>query len=221
MASTDSKSASSSHTEQSQSTTMTITRALAELKLLEKRITKQTAESRFMTTTSKKDQAFNEKTFVSSSKSQLQSIMDLIERRGTIQRALILQNAKTMVKIGGRQVTVAEAITMKASVPLIKGLLDRVRQERLSAQSTTDQQNAQMEAQLQNLLISAFGVKQPTDSTAGISMSQPFRDANRTRVVDPINSDELIPKLEATVDQMESELDFVLSESNAVTHITV
>jgi hypothetical protein len=221
---TDAKIAPVSHAVESQVSTMTITRALAELKLLDKRITKLTSESRFMTTTSKKDQAFNEKTFVASSKAHLQAILDQVERRNKIKRAIIHQNAQTVVKVGGKQYTVAEAIDMKASLPYVKNLLDRVRAERLTAQSTADMANAQMEERLQNLLLSALGSAAKTgtqDPTAAASIAQPFREVNVTRVVDPINAEQLIAKLEAMVDQTESELDFTLSESNAVTHITI
>ena len=58
---------------------ITITRALAELKLLDSRIQKKIAESEFVFFISKKNKSnVNQDTMVSNSKSSIQSITDLI-----------------------------------------------------------------------------------------------------------------------------------------------
>ena len=49
--------------------------------------------------------------------------MDLISRRNKIKSAIIMSNAKTVVEVAGKQMTVAEAIDKKSSIEYEKELL--------------------------------------------------------------------------------------------------
>jgi len=201
--------------------TFSITRALAELKLLDKRITKHIEEAYFVRAVSKKDRTFDEKEFERSSQSQLQSIFDLIQRRNKIKRAIILSNSVTSVTINSERMTVAEAIDLKQSLPMRKALLVKIKQCREQAKTMVDTSNSRMESDLQNLLVASFGKSAQTNSNDVENISKPFREANQSRLLDPINCSSVISKLEKDIEEYEREADFTLSESNALTMITV
>ncbi len=98
---------------------MTVTDALAELTLLEKRIDSARAaldnnaliavvEVGKVPTGYKSRQEH-----ASQARAALQRVDALIARRRTIKRSVVLSNASTMVTIAGEEMTVAEAIEMK------------------------------------------------------------------------------------------------------------
>ena len=109
-------------------TTMTITRALAEIKLLEQKAQKATTRG-YVDVYSKKsgDRAINSnmdmQSLVSAIKSEWQSYKDIIKRRDAIKHAILKSNNETTVKIGKQEMTVAEAIDKKHSIGLKKQML--------------------------------------------------------------------------------------------------
>jgi hypothetical protein len=117
--------------------------------------------------------------------------------------------------------TVAEAIDLKQSLPMRKALLVKIKQCREQAKTMVDTSNSRMESDLQNLLVASFGKSAQTNSNDVENISKPFREANQSRLLDPINCSSVISKLEKDIEEYEREADFTLSESNALTMITV
>jgi hypothetical protein len=203
---------------------ITITRALAELKLLDSRISKKTTESDFAFLLSKKNKSnLNTETLTSNAKASYQSIVDLIKRRQTLKSAIILSNANTKVKLNGEDMTVAEVIECKQLVELYKGLLLKLKQNRESVVNQVERNNQQMEVDLQKLLEINFGkssnVKTNTDDIENISKT--YREQNKSEMLDCVNIDSKIKEVEELINKYETETNFVLSESNATTKIKV
>lgn len=203
---------------------MTITRALAELKLLDSRIEKKITESDFVYFVSKKNknQVSNE-VLTSNAKSHYQSITDLIERRKKIKSAIIVSNASTRVNLNGVEMSVAEVIEMKQLLPFYKSLLQKMKHNREYVVNQVERSNQQMENELQRLLEVSFG-KQTTMKTNADdieNISKTYRDNNRSEILDTINIDNKIKDLEDTINSLETESNFILSESNALTKIKV
>lgn len=203
---------------------ITITRALAELKLLDSRINKKTSETDFAYMVSKKNK-FNTNFDILqiNAKSSFQSIMDLIKRRQILKSAIILSNSNTKVKLNGEEMTVAEVIECKQLVSLYKNLLTKLKQNRETVKTQIEKHNQQMELDLQKLLELNFGKssnsKTNTDDVENIS--KPFREQNKYEMLDCINIDSKIKEIEELVNKYETESNFVLSESNALTKIKV
>lgn len=83
---------------------MTITRGLAELKLLENRITSAINDTKFAVCVTKKtNYNINKNDFTSQVLAKQQSINDLINRREKIKAAIMKTNVSTMVKIGSKR----------------------------------------------------------------------------------------------------------------------
>lgn len=205
--------------------TISITRALAELKLLDKRIESKIESSTFVAAVSKKNKHLvNPDTFTSSSKSELQSIEDLLKRRNTIKSAIIASNSVTRVRIGKEDLTVADVIERKNSLHLYKRLLTKLKTNREQTMRSVELSNQQIEPELQKILEIHFGKSNSNMKTSNDdieNISKTFRENNRTAYVDPIGIDTKIKDLESRVDDFERESNFLLSESNAMTKITV
>jgi hypothetical protein len=204
--------------------TITITRALAELKLLNDRIEKKISGSEFVFISGKKNKHnINTETLISNSKSNYQSIEDLIARRHKIKSAIILSNATTRVKVGNKEMTVAEVIERRQNIDYYKLLCHKLRMNRDQVLNSVERQNQTMEGDLQRLLEANFGktssVKTNSDDIENLSKA--YREHNRAEMVDGIDIDKRIEEVEAIIEELETEANFVLSESNALTKITI
>lgn len=195
----------------------TITRALVEIKTLEKRIEKQTQEARFIAITYKGQVSSGE---ANVEPAKYQSIRDLIARRDNIKRAIIRSNGVTKVTICKRTYTVQEAIDRKTSIQWEKNLLRKMQEQRSSMINEMERHNTKVQSQLDKLLETNFGSKDSKSNKDDIStVSESYRKTNLATLVDPIGLDKEIEKLTLAIEEFEKEVDFVLSESNALTRV--
>lgn len=214
---------SSSHTQ------LSIIRALDEVQVLDKRIEKKVSEASFLAMFSKKNrQTLLPEQFGHSAKADFQSINDLITRRNTIKSAILASNATTFVVVAGERLTIAEVIERKKSLVLQTTLLQKMKTQRESVLRAIETNNVQMDSELQKLLEIHFGKGGGSSSNRANSssgdveeISKSFRENNSAKLLDPIGVDSKIKELEAYVDQFQREIKFILSESNAITKITI
>ena len=203
---------------------ITVTRALAELKLLDSRIQKKTLESDFVFLLSKKNKSnVNTDTLTNNAKGSFQSVLDLIKRRQTLKSAIILSNASTKVKLNNQDMTIAEVIECKQLVGFYKALLTKLQQNRSSVVSQVERNNQQMEADLQKLLEMNFGKSSNSKTNADDieNISKTYRDQNKSEMLDCVNIDSKIVYISELIEQYEKEANFILAESNAITKIKV
>lgn len=207
--------------------TMTITRGLAELKLLDKRIMRKIFDSNFLIANKKSNKKLNgnmtKEEFVQNSKSSYESISDLIERRKKIKSAIVDSNAKTKVTIAGKEMTVAEAIERKDSIQYEKELLDRMEYQYKNTLAEVNRQNEKVQQNLDNLLNTSFGKegKQKATENEIEIIAKPYLQQNEYEVIDPLNIYNKIEELKEDIEQFELEVDFTLSESNTITKIEI
>lgn len=205
---------------------MTITRALAELKLLDSRITDKINASSFTTALQAGQKIFGRLTieeFKSQSAAALQSVLDLIARRDAIKKAIVLSNAKTSVKIGSGEMTVAEAIERKASIKYEKLLLSQLTRQLKSAEVEITRGNDTANNKALEAINNAFGketIKNP-DSDVYKSIYDSTYNRLKFELVDAISIGQLIQELSESIQDFESNIDFELSTSNATTFIEV
>lgn len=201
---------------------ISITRALAELKLLDSRIQKKIEENDYVYFSSKKKITVSNQT-IKNSKANYQSVIDLINRRAKLKNSIILSNANTRVKLGNKELTVAEVIEGRQIIPLYKGLLQKLRQNRDNVNYQVERHTTQMEVDLQKILEINFGKSNnlKTNSDDIETISKTYRENNKAEMIDCIDVDSRIKELEEIVQQYETESNFVLSESNATTFIEV
>lgn len=203
---------------------ITITQGLAELKMLDKRITRKINNSIFAGyTVGGKVQTGYETTeeLEKEIKANLESVKDLIKRRNKIKSLIVLSNAKTEVKIAGKTYTVAEAIDRKSFIDYEEGLLSALKSAYAHNTAIVDRKNNDMESRLDNHLETLFGKDGKTDTTKTAEVVKQFKEINEARLVDPVSLRKQIETLETEIEDFTSEVDHVLSVSNATTTIEI
>lgn len=207
---------------------ITITRALAELKLLGSRIEKQTKELRivdlYQNRSADKRLIYSQMSldeFEKRVKSQHESIEDLIKRRSAIKSAIMLSNAITVVKISGKDYTVGQAIDRKASMVYEKSLLHQMQIQLGQCKQQIEAQRPQLEKSVETMLNANLGADKTAKDEDYDRIAKPFLEANQFRLNDPLKIQDKIDKLGKSIEEFEMEVDFVLSESNSKTEIEV
>lgn len=210
-------------------TTMSVTRALAELKRIDDRISRATGAGIFVTVSVGKDAQMKVNDTagmsVDQAKAKIQSSFDtvnsLFKERATIKAAIVKSNAVTTVKIGLIEVTVAEAIEMKRSIDSKRTLLNVMRLQQTRAQGVVSQLNAKLEQDIDSNLKTIYGSdKSKVDASSYDLIAKPQKAAKEAALIDPVNVVEKIAALEEEISLVDTELDFTLSEVNAKTEIT-
>ena len=200
---------------------MSITQALPELKLLDKRICKLYDDIENWCKVSHNGGPIDKDKHKKESESQLQSFQDLTKRRDTIKRAIILSNAQTKVKVGTWEGTVAEAIEYKTSISTKRVLLQSMKNCLSDRRLEYEQMKSQVDNRLERLLQSELGKDVKTNPETITALTNSFRENNKVELVDPLDLATKIATLEEEIDSFETNVNWVLSESNAVTTIDV
>lgn len=197
-------------------TKMTVSEGLAKLKLLDKRINKETAASVFVGY--KVGSEIQGNFDGEKAKSSLQSIQDLIEYRTKLKMAINKSNLKTKVKIAGKEMTVLEAIENKSTIDYKKNLMRAIYSNLTKVKNEVDYGNANTQERLDSQVQAAF---EKANKKEIESFSETFLKNNGYSLEDPIKAEKVIERFDKEIDEFESEVDFVLSTSNATTTIEV
>lgn len=198
-----------------------VTQALAELKLLDKRIGTYTSSSVQWVDVSVKTSPVDVARFEARVQAEYQSVQDLIKRRQQLKQAIILSNARTRVKVANWEGTVAEAIELKNNLDYKKNLLERMRANLLLARSRLQQEETNLQARLDRLLSSELGKDVKTNPETIQSITKSFYENNKVAFVDPLHLQDKIRELESEMESFETNVDWVLSEANGRTSIDV
>lgn len=208
--------------------TISVTRALAELKNINERINNAIQSGVFLGLT--KGKGSNKVMLgvgeVSSSTATIQGSYDkvdsLIAQRQKIKAALVKSNAETTVSFQGREISVAEAIELKSTVSFKELYLGRLRNAKTAALQQVDSYNSKLDTTIQVMLQSVYGAdKSKVDPSQYDSIANPQKDKNEVSILDPKGIDKVIESLEESIQALKTELDFTLSESNARTTVTI
>ena len=207
--------------------TLTVHKALAELKLIDNRIIKAIGEGTYCVANKRvndKIRGIPVSEYKNIMKGYYDKVNDLMARRKAIKKAVVLSNAKTKVKIHGTEYTVAEAIELKNHGIEFEELLLRELQEQYQkAQKEIFLRNGDdLEKRAEQYVIGCFGSKETkTDSDILEKTKQEFIKNQTYELVDPNEILKKIEKLESDIAEFKAEVDAALSTSNAVTLIEV
>ena len=196
---------------------LTATRALNELKLLDKRISKKIQQSCFVSTMVGK----NVEDIYCKAKEDLQSVNDLIDRRESIKAALMRSNSITTIRILGKEMTVAEAIERKSSIKYLEYLLAELKNQRRQVMNTIEDANERAQDKLDRILESTFGKDLKARPSEIADVSEAFWKTNKMEIHDVVNISDKIDELDEYIDNFNNEVDLCLSEANARTEIEV
>ncbi|MCP4371766.1 MAG: hypothetical protein GY797_27155 [Deltaproteobacteria bacterium] len=205
---------------------MTTSRALAELKLLDKRIRGTIEKGTFAGLAQGKKSITGYETndeFIKAANSSIQSAQDLIKRRQAIKSAIVNSNAKTEVTIADKKMSVAEAIERKSSIEYEKLLLQKLKTKYFSAKDDLENKNSLVRDKLDELLEAHFGKdsSQKIKSDDIKTIADPYLEQNEWRLIAPKNMEKIITEIEEDINNFELEVDYTLSEINAITKIVI
>ena len=210
--------------------TMTVHKALAELKTMDDRITKAMRETTYVLAAKSSAEKINGMTvadFKSKMKSNFQKVNDLIARRDAMKRAVVLSNASTKIMVGNAEYTVAEAIEMKNhGVDYKRAVLRHITMEYNAAQNEFNRNSGEaLEKRAEQYVLSVIQAqpkdgKMAIDSDAMKAVRQTYIDNNSYDIIDPLNVAKIMEELDTEINEFEAEVDAALSCSNALTVIT-
>ena len=202
--------------------TITVTQALTELKLYDSKISKALDNSALVgaeKTKSTKIGYITKDEFSTNAKASYQSICDLIKNRATIKSKVAESNAKTYVTVDGVQMSVAEAIERKNSIIYDQEFLEEMQRQYDKAVNLANRKNVEVTTQVNKLLETTAGRENTMTKEQQESIEETYRDNNEFSLVDPLNISEKIKELQSKIDGFLSNVDVVLSVSNATTFI--
>ena len=209
---------------------MSVTRALAELKRLDDRLNRMTDDQSIFVSVAvghgDKMKVLGVSDTVQSVVSQIVSNHDrvnsMIEMRAKIKAAVVASNATTKVKLGDREMSVAEAIELKKSIDIKRNMLSAYRRQVNQAYALVARQNEALEAQIETNLATIYGnEKGKVDASMFEAIAKPQREQKEASLIDPIKISIMIKTLEEEISLIETELNFTLSEINARTEIEI
>jgi len=199
---------------------ISISQALAELKLLRKRIQTATSNSVF-TVLKKKRDLLDVARFTADAQASYQSYRDLLNRYNSIKAAIVLSNASTRVSIAGTEYTVADAVERKKTITMEKDMLHQMQMQYEKVKNDYDSHTGSENARVERLIQTELGKDAKTNVEVITQLSETFLAQNRAEIVDPLNLAKEIAALNKTIEDFETKVDWVLSESNGRTTITV
>lgn len=213
---------------------ITITRALAEVKSLQNRIDKginnltpfevSIGERLKGPHSSMKISDFNEEI-----KEEFQSVKDLIRRQMIIKNAIDKSNHETIVKVGGKEMTIAEVLIEKSLViPNESNMKARVERELLlnrrafdsAIQSNKEWVEKMVDKQISDSTSSGKTTKVEKDDILA-EYSAMVEKSSKVELQDPAKAQEWLKEIESKLDEYNNEVDYVLSESNSTTFIEI
>lgn len=210
--------------------TMTIHKALSELKVIDSRISKAVRDCKFATVNKHSNEKIGGMPIDDYRREQenlFKSACDLINRRNAIKRAVVQSNAVAKVNINGVEYTVAEAIDMKNhGMDGRRELLRQMIQHLTAAEMAIERYNGdelqnRADAYIKNL----YGNQTDLSKLTGEMRSdrEKFIAQQTSEIVTPMGMDlrKTIKEFEDEINSFMVEVDAALSVSNATTTIEI
>ena len=182
---------------------MTVHKALAELKTMDARIEKAIRDTTYVLAVKHSAEKINGMpvaNFKEKMRSGYQKVTDLIARRNAMKRAVVLSNANTKVKVGDKEMTVAEAIEQKNhGMEFRSELLRQISSAYALAQKELDRNSG--------------------ETLEKKALRKTYIENNTYDLVDPLDVTKIMEELDAEINEFNAEVDAALSVSNALTVI--
>lgn len=211
------------------STELSITRALATIKSLNVRIKNLTAKQilTLPTAGTGNDLGVINNPDVSADraeeliKSNWQALQDTIAARDAIRAAVIQANATTTVKLGGKEYTIVQLLDAKAALGDKKELVKVLKKNQSNTNSVFKQQDEIYQQRLGQVRSEALSTGKKQDDESLRTYTAPIELRMKPGIIDPLEAANVITQLEEEISDFELNVDYALSEINAITKITV
>lgn len=202
--------------------TISIARALVELKTLDSRINKIIDSTQWILYKTKgKNPNILEDEYKKSTQSEFQSLNDLIMRRDKLKNAIMKSNSVTEVEVGGNKMTVSQAIEYKKTIQYKQTLLQRLKYQRQLVTVDVENHKQKVQSKIDENIKVICGKDTKPDENVIKSVGEGITKGDPIEIFDPLGLDKVIKDLETAIEDFKANVDYVLSESNALTVITV
>lgn len=202
--------------------TISIARALVELKTLDSRINKITNQTQWIVfKTKNRNSNYTEDEFKKNTLAEFQSLTDLIARRDNLKNAIMKSNSVTEVELGGKKMTVSQAIEYKKTIEYKTKLLDTLKRQRQSVTIEFESHKQRVQNKIDENIKVICGKDSKPDEAVIKSVSEGITKGDPIEIFDPIGLDKVIKEMETSIEDFKANVDYVLSESNALTTVTV
>lgn len=202
-------------------TKMTIHRALGEIKLYDKKIV-DLLDKDFVLASKKrigKVHGIDVEKYKEEMKANLQSLRALMRNRQILKSAIAKSNETTMVTIGGETMTVLDAIERKNFMNMRMSVVNTLKAQFNRADREVRAYEDNLQANLENYIKNT--TKELNNKDLIDSLTESYKNLNEVVMIDPNNLRAVIEEMAKENDQFNTEVDYVLSESNSNTFIEV
>lgn len=207
---------------------ISLTRALSRIKTLENEISGDIVNMAYCGIMKNKGSLvmhtnLSEKDFSVKTKANYQALNDKLKFLRDLKSAVAKANSTTEVEIAGKRMTIFDALSMKATMILYEKTLMAMRQSAQTAQTMYIRQEESLTKQADEIFKARLEAKEKTADVA--NQYETFKtnliNSEGYKIVDPLNLNDEIENLKDFINAFKAEVDFVLSEVNAKTTITV
>jgi len=203
-------------------TSQSITRSLVELKTLDNRILKNIENTSFTSfKTKSRNSGLTSDDFRKNATANFDSICDLIIRRDKIKNAIVLSNSTTIVEVAGRKMPVSQAIEFKHTIQYKRELVAKLRDQRQIVTIESENHRNRVQTKIDENIRIICGKDAKADAQSIQTISDGITKNDPIEIFDPLGIDKIIADLETEIEDFSANIDFVLSESNAITQIVV
>jgi hypothetical protein len=201
-------------------TKISVQRALTELKTLNSKIENKISEVSVIKAhqTGKNIGTESPDDFKKRGQKDLQAITDLIKRVSKVKSAIHLSNTVTKVTINGTEMTVLDAINRKETVELEKLLYMNLKSQLQREGAIAQRKNDEVSLKGDEIVKSAGETAKNTDF---VKIQEAYVKNNEWILSESVNTLDYINSLNDKIEAFLTEVDYTLSESNAVTMIEV
>jgi hypothetical protein len=200
---------------------MSVHRGLAELKLYDNKINSVMLNP-FIASAKMSDKTIGGKTIEEVEDDidgNFHKLIALIKNRDALKSAIVKSNAETTVMIGSQEMTVAEAIERKGSISYKRTFLNILTKQFTAVNNFVNNSNEQLQPKLENHLQSVLAEKRDVETVK--QLTKLFEDKHKYILIDPCHVQNYISRLTEEVEEFSTQVDYVLSESNATTFFDV
>jgi len=199
---------------------ISVTQALAEIKLTRSRMENALDQTFFIKLKKKRDM-MDVARFSKEAVSSFQSYTDLVKRYNTLKSAVVQSNAVTTVNIAGNVYTVADAVERKRTVEFDKQLLTVLQTQYDKVKTEYEQHMITEQARVERLVTTELSKDNKTNVDVVNQLTETFLAQNRAESLDPLGLADQIRDLKRSIEEFETQVDWVLSESNGKTLIQI
>ena len=159
--------------------------------------------------------------FAVEARASYQSFTDLLARYNQLKAAIVLSNATTSVTIGDKTYTVADAVERKRTIDFEKTMLAIMKQQFEQVKREHEAHTVSEQARVERLLQSELSKDSKTNVEVITQLTETFLAQNKAEVLDPLNLETKIAEMNRSIEEFETKVDWVLSESNGRTVLSL